>query len=110
MPEPALSDIVFAVPSSHNFSTVLGDLKRANLSITNRVRSITEDAAFVRDASNAFRRPVVSNERCGSWYIEPSAKIASSYFKSTDGHLNQWGFSTRRLNVHLLDLIGKHDG
>jgi tRNA A64-2'-O-ribosylphosphate transferase len=54
--------------------------------------------------------PLVANERCGSWYIPPERKTASAYFKSTDGHTGQWSFSTRRLNLHLLDLVGRHDG
>jgi tRNA A64-2'-O-ribosylphosphate transferase len=32
------------------------------------------------------------------------------YFKSTDGHMNQWGFSLRRLNLQLLDVVQKYGG
>jgi hypothetical protein len=28
-----------------------------------------------------------------------------AYFKSTDGHFNNWSFNLRRANIHLLDLI-----
>jgi len=104
------SDLVFSEQANHGFSRVLGDLKRSNLSISNRLRSIQQDAAFVARAAAAFDRPLVANERCGSWYVEPSAKKASAYFKSTDGHTTQWSFSTRRLNLHLLALIGRYDG
>ncbi|KAK1718812.1 initiator tRNA phosphoribosyl transferase [Colletotrichum acutatum] len=107
---PALSDLIFPTTANHNFSHILTDLKRSNLSIANRLRSITQDADFVQDAAAGFDRPLVANERCGSWYIRPADKRASAYFKSTDGHTNAWKFSTRRLNLHLLELVGKHDG
>ncbi|KAL7805583.1 tRNA A64-2'-O-ribosylphosphate transferase [Trichoderma aethiopicum] len=55
-------------------------------------------------------RPLVANERCGSWYIPPDKKDGSAYFKSTDGHERAWKFSTRRLNLHLIDLIEENDG
>ena len=35
---------------------------------------------------------------------------SSVYFKSTDGHFDQWAFSLRRLNLHLLDILGEHGG
>ncbi|KXH60200.1 initiator tRNA phosphoribosyl transferase [Colletotrichum salicis] len=107
---PALSDLIFPTTANHNFSHILTDLKRANLSIANRLRSITQDAEFVKNVAASFGRPLVANERCGSWYIRPADKRASAYFKSTDGHTNAWKFSTRRLNLHLLELVGRHDG
>lgn len=105
------SDLIFSPQANHNFSRILTDLKRANLTITNRLRSIRADAAFVASAASAFgNRPLVANERCGSWYVPPQHKAASAYFKSTDGHAGQWNFSTRRLNLHLLPLISDADG
>lgn len=35
-----------------------------------------------------------------------SASPVSAYFKSTDGHINQWSFSPRRLNLPVLYLLG----
>ncbi|KAH8891324.1 initiator tRNA phosphoribosyl transferase [Thozetella sp. PMI_491] len=110
MPPLNLSDIVFSEQANHNFSRILGDLKKANLSINNRLSSILQDAAFVTEVAGILGLPLVANERCGSWYVEPDRKAASAYFKSTDGHAGQWQFSTRRLNLHLLQLIQKHDG
>lgn len=52
----------------------------------------------------------MANERCGSWYIPPDRKDGSAYFKSTDGHERAWKFSTRRLNLHLIDMIEENDG
>lgn len=98
--------------SRSTLSRLLADLRRASHSIPNRLRSIRADAAFVAEVRAAFggRRPLVANERCGSWYVPPREKGASAYFKSTDGHQGQWGFSTRRLNLHLLRVIGENDG
>ncbi|KAI0814335.1 initiator tRNA phosphoribosyl transferase [Xylaria sp. FL0064] len=104
------SDLIFSQQANHNFSRILTDLKRANLSISNRLRSIREDADFVKEVADAFSRPLIANERCGSWYIDPEHKAGSAYFKSTDGHTGQWNFSSRRLNLHLLPIIGQHDG
>ncbi|KAI1215025.1 initiator tRNA phosphoribosyl transferase [Annulohypoxylon truncatum] len=106
----ATSELVFSPQANHNFSRILSDLKRANLSITNRLRSIREDADFVSEVAAAFSRPLIANERCGSWYIPPETKAGSAYFKSTDGHTGQWRFSTRRLNLQLLSIIGNNDG
>ncbi|KAI1415140.1 initiator tRNA phosphoribosyl transferase [Hypoxylon sp. FL1857] len=106
----ATSELVFSPQANHNFSRILSDLKRSNLSITNRLRSIREDADFVAEAAAAFSRPLIANERCGSWYIPPENKAGSAYFKSTDGHTGQWRFSTRRLNLQLLSIIGECDG
>ncbi|KAJ4306389.1 tRNA A64-2'-O-ribosylphosphate transferase [Collariella sp. IMI 366227] len=110
MPPPTLDQLIFPEQANHNFSRILGDLKRSNLSITNRLRSICTDAEFVEEVANTLGLPLVANERCGSWYIDPARKAGSAYFKSTDGHTGQWKFSLRRLNLHLLELIGERDG
>lgn len=104
------SDLIFSEQANHNFSKTLGDIKRSTLSISNRLRSIQEDAAFAEQVAEAFGRPLIANERCGSWYIDPRAKAGSAYFKSTDGHTGVWKFSSRRLNLHLLEAIGRNDG
>ncbi|KAF2755973.1 hypothetical protein EJ05DRAFT_502447 [Pseudovirgaria hyperparasitica] len=103
------SDIIFPSQST-NFSEILSSLKRSTLSISNRLKSITEDATFVCSVADAVRLPLIANERCGSWYIPPERKTASAYFKSTDGHMNEWAFSLRRLNTQVLDVIGQFDG
>lgn len=112
----SLSEILFpsqeADAGTGNINRILGHLKRSNLSITNRLKSIQQDAGFVEEVADTFGggRPLVANERCGSWYIRPEVKGGSAYFKSTDGHTGQWKFSTRRLNLHLLPLIERCDG
>ena len=111
MPAPTTtSEIIFSEQANHNFSKTLGDLKRSTLSIQNRLQSILHDAAFTRQVAEAYGRPMIANERCGSWYIDPELKGGGAYFKSTDGHTGVWKFSSRRLNLHLLEIIGKNDG
>ncbi|KAJ5043173.1 uncharacterized protein L3040_004554 [Drepanopeziza brunnea f. sp. 'multigermtubi'] len=107
---PTTSELIFSEQANHNFSKTLGELKRSTLSIHNRLESIQHDAAFARQVADAYNRPLIANERCGSWYIDPVSKGGSAYFKSTDGHTGVWKFSSRRLNLHLLALIGKNDG
>jgi len=103
------SDIIFS-SATNDIKKALGELKRSNLSITNRLRSIVKDAAFVKSTSQACGLPLICNERCGSWYIHPDDKENSAYFKSTDGHFGEWSFNLRRLNLHILETIGHHTG
>jgi tRNA A64-2'-O-ribosylphosphate transferase len=113
------SDLIFS-SASFALKNALGDLKRNNQSVGNRLRSIYSDAAFVQGVADAYNLPLVANERCGSWYIPQDAasapwgfahsKKGSAYFKSTDGHFGQWSFSLRRLNLQVLDLVGQHGG
>ncbi len=44
------------------------------------------------------------------WYCDPQNYKQTSYFKSTDGHINQWDFNTRRLNFHLFPLLADNGG
>lgn len=110
MPDPSYSSIIFPLASQ---PSPLTSLKRSPLTVHNRLTSIASDAAFVATAAQSRRlkgRPLVANERCGSWYVPPEEKDGSAYFKSTDGHERAWKFSTRRLNLHLLKMIEEHDG
>jgi tRNA A64-2'-O-ribosylphosphate transferase len=110
-PLPTLqpSDLIFP-SSSTSLSSTLSQLTRSNLSLTNRLRSIKFDADFVQSIAHAFQLPLVANERCGSWYIPPEIKAGSAYFKSTDGHFGEWGFSLRRLNLQVLDVVDQSGG
>lgn len=82
------------------------DVRRANLSLKNRLQSIIHDWKFVQTLVENERCPIVPNERCGLWYVPLYQDTA--YFKSTDGHNTQWTFSMRRLNLHLLPLLATH--
>lgn len=103
------SEILFPTLST-NFSETLSSLKRSALSISNRLRSVDQDSDFVRRVADAYGLPLIANERCGSWYIPPTRKEASAYFKSTDGHTGQWAFSLRRLNTQVLHVVAQHNG
>lgn len=126
-------DIVIFPSQTNDLKTVLTELKRSNLRITNRLHSIHADATFVASVAKAFHPlPLIANERCGSWYIPSSPgsanqgsasstastptpsdscrKAGSAYFKSTDGHHGEWSFSLRRLNLQILDLVGEGGG
>lgn len=103
------SDLIFPTQSL-SISSTLTSLKRSALSITNRLNSISSDSDFTLSVAEAFNLPLVANERCGSWYIPPEKKADGVYFKSTDGHMNEWGFSLRRLNFQLLDVVGRAGG
>jgi tRNA A64-2'-O-ribosylphosphate transferase len=110
MAQPSQASRLIFPESATNISEILASLKRSNLSITNRLRSVTDDAEFVCHVADAFKLPLIANERCGSWYIPLERKVESAYFKSTDGHTGQWQFSLRRLNVQVLDVLGKYNG
>ncbi|KAF2715179.1 hypothetical protein K504DRAFT_421695 [Pleomassaria siparia CBS 279.74] len=103
------ADLIFPT-ASHSISSTLSSLKRSALSIHNRLSSITSDSIFVNTVSTAYDLPLVANERCGGWYIPPEKKTESCYFKSTDGHMNEWSFNLRRLNLQLLDVVGTNGG
>lgn len=102
-----LEDVL--LPTS-SISKVFKALRRDTLSVRNRLRSIEQDAEFVKRVADTYRLPLLANERCGSWYIPPSHKGASVYFKSTDGHNGNWGFNQRRLNLHVLDISAESGG
>ncbi|KAI9749374.1 MAG: mitochondrial 5-aminolevulinate synthase [Chaenotheca gracillima] len=132
-PPSATSSLIFPTSSAPSLSSTLSSLKRHTLSIHNRLRSIEQDAAFVNAVASSYGRPVIANERCGSWYIRPltpqldssgsrvaeegeegkgtgTGKAGSCYFKSTDGHMDNWRLNLRRLNLHVLDIVGNGDG
>ncbi|KAJ5576042.1 hypothetical protein N7535_002968 [Penicillium sp. DV-2018c] len=106
---PTLDSLYF--PSAQqSISQTLSTLRRSALSVSNRLQSIETDATFVQEVADHYGLPLVANERCGSWYIPPTTKAGSAYFKSTDGHSGQWDFSLRRLNIQLLPLAKEHGG
>ncbi|XP_052200053.1 uncharacterized protein C3F10.06c isoform X2 [Diospyros lotus] len=88
---------------------VARSIKRKENSLYNALRSIYEDSIFVGEISQLWPElPLLANLRCGLWY---SAKFHSTcYFKSTDGHANNWSFNTSRLNLHVALLAGQKGG
>ncbi|GJE90947.1 initiator tRNA phosphoribosyl transferase [Phanerochaete sordida] len=98
--------------SVNGTSEALAHLRRESLDIFNRVHSIAEDCEFVKAVREAYPElPLVPNLRCGAWYVDPEiASEEAAYFKSTDGHFNNWSFNLRRPNIHLLPFIIQHGG
>ena len=82
----------------------------SNKSLLHRLESIIFDAEYVSRCASYLQLPVVANQRCGSWYVPLDLLAEACYFKSTDGHINKWAFSHRRLNLHLLPLIEAKGG
>ncbi|CAL1714609.1 unnamed protein product [Somion occarium] len=82
-------------------------LRKESLDIYNRLHSIAEDIKFVEDVCQSYPDlPVLPNLRCGAWYVDPKLmRHAGAYFKSTDGHTNNWSFNLRRPNLHLLSTV-----
>ncbi|XP_044961516.1 tRNA A64-2'-O-ribosylphosphate transferase isoform X4 [Hordeum vulgare subsp. vulgare] len=86
-------------------------IKRRESTLYNALRSVADDAAFVAEIAALWPAlPLVANLRCGLWYAQPRSLAATCYFKSTDGHAGNWGFSTARLNLHLALLAGERGG
>ncbi|KAM6502955.1 tRNA A64-2'-O-ribosylphosphate transferase [Amanita muscaria] len=92
----------------------LAYLRKESGDIYNRLHSIEEDIHFVQHVRAAYPNyPIFPNLRCGAWYANPelvSFKDVPVYFKSTDGHFNNWSFNLRRANLHLLPVLEKHRG
>ncbi|KAI9807339.1 MAG: hypothetical protein M1833_000082 [Piccolia ochrophora] len=105
-----LDDLIFPADQHASLSTQLHALHASSNSAANRLRSIHLDALFVAAVADAYARPVFANERAGTWYVPPARTAGSCYFKSTDGHAGEWSFSLRRLNLHVLDAVGRNDG
>lgn len=84
-------------------------IKRKQNTVYNALRSIYEDSIFVGEISQLWPDlPLLANLRCGLWY---SPKFDNTcYFKSTDGHCNNWSFNTSRLNLHVALLAGQKGG
>ncbi|KAH7572699.1 hypothetical protein JRO89_XS04G0291800 [Xanthoceras sorbifolium] len=84
-------------------------IKRRENTLYNALTSIYEDSIFVGEISQLWPElPLLANLRCGLWY---SSKFHfTCYFKSTDGHTNNWSFNTSRLNLHVALLAGDKGG
>lgn len=92
------------------FHKVDQQIRKDSRSVKNRIQSILSDAQFVLEVHRRYRFPVLCNERAGRWYVPETIRSGSVYFKSTDGHTNQWGFSTRRLNLNVFDVVASNGG
>ena len=88
---------------------VLRELKKQEVGLYNCVCSVLSDIAFVREISLLYSHlPLLANLRCGLWYAPEHD--STCYFKSTDGHYGNWGFSCTRLNLHTAGLAAERGG
>lgn len=108
-PPTSFSSLQFPI-ASQSLSHTTRLLHQFSQSTHNRLASICQDATFVTHIGSSLGLPIIANERCGGWYVPPESRAGSAYFKSTDGHFGEWAFSKRRLNLQLLDIIGKNQG
>src|SRR5687768_9761274 len=64
-------------PTTYNFAPTFSHLAKSirtsSRSLRNRLKSIYEDAQFVRDVALAYGNeyPVMANRRAGEWYVDP---------------------------------------
>ncbi len=88
---------------------VLRALKRKEVGLYNCICSVLSDVAFVKEISLLYSSlPLLANLRCGLWYAPKHH--STCYFKSTDGHYGNWGFSCTRLNLHTARLAAEKGG
>ncbi|BDA46503.1 Uncharacterized protein C3F10.06c at N-terminal half [Coccomyxa sp. Obi] len=101
------STIQFSVQPSVN--RLLRQLKRQEVGLYNCINSVIDDVLFVKEIANIYPSlSLVANLRCGLWYAPDCA--GTCYFKSTDGHYGNWGFSYTRLNLHIAHLAASQSG
>jgi tRNA A64-2'-O-ribosylphosphate transferase len=112
---PGLSNGLLVCNQQMSITQVLRHVKRSEHSIANCIASIVHDSKVVEKVYETYdgRYHVYGNRRCGVWYTNPEIlgnPEKTCYFKSTDGHVNQWSFSLTRLNLHVaLDAV-EHGG
>lgn len=107
-----MTDLELGGLSRHQLDKLAAaEIRKVSRSPSNRLLSIEADADVVRRVAEHWPHlALVANLRCGAWYTPPSLTSATSYFKSTDGHTNQWSFSLKRNNLHLLPLVEQRGG
>ncbi|MCJ1461838.1 hypothetical protein MMC07_000437 [Pseudocyphellaria aurata] len=93
----------------HLTSRLLRKLRSQENSLYHCACSITHDISFVQTVCDLYPSlPVFANLRCGLWYVPGSQNTC--YFKSTDGHTNEWNFSLTRLNLHVAQQAAVYGG
>lgn len=95
--------------SQNDIKQITKELRKNHQSLINRLQSIIYDYKFIKSL-NLSHYPLIPNERCGTWYLPSNEYCTTTYFKSTDGHTNEWKFSYRRLNLHLIPIIKDNGG
>lgn len=103
------NDIIIRFSIQPSVNRLLRQLKRQEVGLYNCINSVIDDVHFVKEIANIYPSlPLVANLRCGLWYTPDCA--GTCYFKSTDGHYGNWGFSHTRLNLHIARLAAAENG
>ncbi|KAH0609870.1 uncharacterized protein H6S33_012416 [Morchella sextelata] len=105
---PASIPAALTATFAPSFGSLANSVRRSSRGLRNRLHSIARDAAFVERVRAAYGGggvPVVTNARAGDWYVDPERRQGGVYFKSTDGHVGEWMFSLRRLNLGLVEVL-----
>ncbi len=105
---PPASGGVGGASSSAALRTALKGVRRDELGLVSRLRSIAWDAAYVSRIHAAFfpELPLCGNLRNGAWYVDRRAHPGAGYaaFRSVDGHAGSVACPARRLNLDVLRL------
>ena len=99
----AMSDDAINARVAPSFYALTRSIDREDRRAFHRVHSIARDAAFVEAQGERFlrdsTRAAFANARAGAWYAGGGRfAYETCYFKSTDGHNNNWTMSATRLN------------
>ena len=138
LPSPSSSSAVASFPklqgdhqlqrqsARHSLLSIYFDSQTFLHSVIQEFQQRTTKPTVNHEQQKRHLFPIVSNERCGTWYAYPHIATSSSssnkhddlssgagatataapttHFKSTDGHLNIHNFSLKRLNLKFLSL------
>jgi tRNA A64-2'-O-ribosylphosphate transferase len=115
-----LSDDALNASLSPSIYALARAIKKSAHGAFHCAHSIAVDAAFVDGVVRARgfhgKYPCFANARAGTWYAASTAREGDGwgwdgcYFKSTDGHNNNWAFSRTRLNERVAHEAAKAGG
>ena len=88
----------------------LRELRCARRSLKAHLLSILEDSKVVIELKTVTKLPLLANIRNGLWYSPTESFSSTCYFKSTDGHDQNWKFSLTRMNLHVALLAASSNG
>jgi len=95
-----------AYRARHRLLSIDRDTKDLKKRILSALHNNTDDNKI----QHHHQWPWLPNKNCGLWYLEPLSITTEVYFKSTDGHVNTYNISLKRLNIQLLELLHKFNG
>ena len=86
-------------------------IDRDTKDLKNRILSALHNNTDDNKLQQHHHWPWLPNKNCGSWYLPTNEPNTTEvYFKSTDGHVNTYAISLKRLNIQLLELLHKFNG